>query len=289
MWVFLNNRWLTREDARVSIFDHGFLYGDGIYETLRTYDGRLFMWDAHLARFHRSADAIGLTIPIPDKDWPGLIHEALERNALRNAYIRITVSRGEGEIGLDPALCSQPTCVIIAKPLPSYPESWFQDGVTLKIASVRRNLAAAVPPHVKSLNFLNNILAKREATAGGAVDAIMLNAHGELTECTASNIFLVRSGRLCTPAPACGLLEGITRRVILQLAGEAGLPAEEGRYTADIVDQVDECFLTNTTMEVLPVRQVDRRALRSPGPVTSQLHNLFRFHLGRFLEPPDRP
>ena len=220
MWIYLNDRFVDRKEAVVSVFDHGFLYGDGVYETLRAYGGRIFMLQQHLARLQRSGHLIGLDLPIPEKDWAALLNEAISRNGLTDAYIRITVSRGEGEIGLDPGLCKRPTVVIVALPLQSYPPHLFGEGVKLIISRVRRNLAAALPPRIKSLNFLNNILAKQEALQTGAFDALMLNVEGHVTECTTSNLFFVRTGRLCTPSIACGILDGITREVVLLLAQE---------------------------------------------------------------------
>jgi branched-chain amino acid aminotransferase len=286
MWVFLNDRFVTREQAVVSVFDHGFLYGDGVYETLRSYGGRVFRLHGHLARLRQSADLIGLELPIPEKDWPALLQEAMERNRLADAYLRITVSRGEGEIGLASGLCPRPTVVIVAKALPSYPAHLFERGISLTIASVRRNLASALSPRIKSLNCLNNILAKQEAERAGAFDAVMLNAQGHLSECTASNLFFLRQGRLCTPSVEAGILEGITREVVLMLATEAGISTEEGLYTPEVLRQADECFLTNTTMEVMPVREIAHAPVGpgEPGPVTKRLRTLFHANLPRCLD-----
>ncbi|MER3423587.1 MAG: branched-chain amino acid aminotransferase [Nitrospiraceae bacterium] len=285
MWVYLNDRFVTKEEAVVSVFDHGFLYGDGIYETLRAYDGRFFMLQHHLARLHRSGRMIGLQIPIPDKNWTQLLQEAVGRNNLKDAYLRITVSRGEGEIGLDPNVCRRPTVVIIAKPFIGYPPHLFEEGVRLGIVQVRRNLATALSPQIKSLNFLNNILAKQEAIRAGVFDGLMLNAEGFITECTISNLFFVQSGRLCTPSIACGILDGITREVVLTLARECGIPTEEGSYTPETLRRANECFLTNTSMEIMPVREIDGNLIGTgkPGPLTLTLRNLFRSNLPRFL------
>jgi len=285
MWIFLNDRFVPKEEAVVSVFDHGFLYGDGVYETLRAYGGRIFMLQQHLARLQRSARLIGLDLPIPEKDWPNLLNDALARNGLRDAYLRVTVSRGVGAIGLDPGLCPRPTVVVIAKPFQAYPAHLFTEGVSLITTSVHRNLATALSPQIKSLNFLNNILAKQEALKAGAFDGVMLNAQGHLTECTTSNIFFIRHGTLCTPSVACGILDGITRGVILTLAKEQGLKTEESAYTPEALRQADECFLTNTTMELMPVRDVDQHLVGSgkPGPITLSLRQTFRTNLARFL------
>lgn len=290
MWIYLNNRFVTKEQAVVSVFDHGFLYGDGVYETIRSYGSQIFMRDQHLARLRRSADAIGLTIPIPEHRWPAL-HEAMTRNDVGHeridAYLRITISRGAGDIGLDPALCQTPTVVIMTKPLQPPPAQQYQAGVSLIVANTRRNLPSALSPQIKATNFLNNILAKREAIAAGAFDSILLNWESHLTECTVSNLFFVRAGRLCTPALACGLLDGITRDMLLGLAREAQIPIHEGHFGIEALTQADECFLTNTTMEVMPVTMVDRQPVGdgTPGPLTQQLHRLFIANRARFSEP----
>ena len=285
MWIFLNDRFVPREEARISVFDHGFLYGDGVYETLRAYDGRIFMRDKHIARLNRSAELIGLNQPISEQDWPGLLREALTRNDLTDAYLRITISRGEGEIGLDPALCPRPTVVVIAKPFRPYPPDLFVRGADLVIVSVRRNLAEALSPQIKSLNCLNNILAKQESLRAGAFDGMMLNGDGYLTECTASNVFYVQQGCLHTPSVDCGILEGITREIVIQLGRENGIPVQEGRYTPTSLLDADECFVTNTSMEIMPATRVDGKTIGpgEPGPVTRRLQDLFRRNLPRFL------
>ncbi len=291
MWIYLNDRFVKDEEAVISVFDHGFLYGDGVYETIRSYGSRIFMRDQHLARLRRSADAIGLTIPIPELTWPDLLHESMARNNIGNAqqdaYLRITISRGAGDIGLDPALCPTPTVVIMAKPLhPPTPEQ-YRTGVSLIVAKTRRNLPSALSPQIKATNFLNNILAKREAIAAGAFDSILLNWKSHLTECTVSNLFFVQTGRLCTPALACGLLDGVTRDIVLSLAREARVPIDEGHFGIEKIHKADECFLTNTSMEVMPVTMVDGNQVGNgtPGTLTQELHRLFIANRIRFLEP----
>lgn len=290
MWIYLNDRFVSDAEAVVSVFDHGFLYGDGVYETIRSYGDKIFMRDQHLARLHRSAEAIGLAIPIPSKSWPDLLHDAMIRNEVgnsqRDAYLRITISRGVGDIGLDPALCPVPTVVIMTKPLVPSPPALYETGVTLVVAKTKRNLSSALSPHIKSTNFLNNILAKREAIAAGAFDSVLLNWENHLTECTVSNLFFVAGGRLCTPSVDCGILDGITRDIVIQLAREANIAVEEGRFSADRLFQAEECFLTNTSMEIMPVSAVDRRPIGSgqPGPITRQLQSIFSTRRSRFLE-----
>ncbi len=291
MWIYLNDRFVKEEEAFVSVFDHGFLYGDGVYETIRSYGSRIFMRDQHLDRLRRSADGIGLTIPIPDHRWPDLLHESMARNnigtAQQDAYLRITISRGSGDIGLDPALCRIPTVVIMAKPLHPPSSEQYRTGVSLIVARTKRNLPSALPPRIKATNFLNNILAKREAIAAGAFDSILLNWESHLTECTVSNLFFARAGRLCTPALACGLLDGITRNIVLSLAQEAQVPVDEGYFGVEAIYKADECFLTNTSMEVMPVTVVDGQPVGkgTPGILTQELHRLFIANRTRFLEP----
>jgi branched-chain amino acid aminotransferase len=287
-WIYLNDRFVKEDQALVSVFDHGFLYGDGVYETIRSYGDKIFMRDQHLARLRRSADAIGLTVP--DRDWPSLLHESMERNGVGNdrtdAYIRITISRGTGDIGLDPALCPSPTLVIITQPLKPPPAERYRTGVSLIVAKTRRNLPSALDPQIKATNFLNNIQAKREAIAAGAFDSVLLNWEGYVTECTVSNLFFVQSGRICTPARSCGILDGITRGIILSVAREAGLSVDEGRFTAETLMAAEECFLSNTTMEVMPATQLNGRPIGNgtPGPSTDRLHQIFVAQRRKFLE-----
>jgi branched-chain amino acid aminotransferase len=285
-WVYLNDRFVPEKDAVVSVFDHGFLYGDGVYETMRAYRGRVLLLAKHLARLERSASRLQLALPVSLERMAELLRTSLERNQLQDPYIRITVSRGPGEIGLDPSLCKTPTLVIIARPFRPYPDSFYSDGVDIAIVRTRRNLPEALPPEVKSLNFLNNILAKIEATATGAYDGVLLNHRDELTEATTSNLFLVQNGRLRTPALECGILDGITRGIVLKLAQDLALPTEESRLGIADLAGADECFLTNTTLEVLPVKNVNGRPVGSgrPGPLTGRLHQSFRAGLDGLLD-----
>jgi branched-chain amino acid aminotransferase len=292
MWIYLNNKFVTDEEAVVSVFDHGFLYGDGVYETIRSYGPRIFMQDEHVSRLFRSAAAIGLTIPIPANNWEGILQEAMRRNDvgtdLRDAYLRITVSRGVGDLGLDPALCSSPTVVVMAKPLVPPASHLYETGVNVIVASTKRNLPSALSPQIKATNFLNNIQAKREAIAAGAFDSLLLNWEQHLTECTVSNVFFVKDGTLRTPALECGLLDGITRMMVIRLAEELNIQVDEGRYTVDHLYRADECFLTNTSMEIMPVTSVDRRPVGDgkPGPLTLRLREQFGAVRGRFEDSP---
>ncbi len=289
MWIYLNDRVVPQEEAVISVFDHGFLYGDGVYETVRSYGPTVFLLNEHLTRLYRSADLIGLRIPIERDAWPEILREAMSRNDVgtgdRDAYIRITISRGTGEIGLDPALCPTPTVVIMTKPLVRPAAALYEQGVALVTAATRRNPAEALNPQIKSLNFLNNILAKREAVAAGAYDAIMLNTLGEVAECTISNLFFIVQQRICTPAIACGILDGLTRDLVLRLARGAGMSTEEGRFPASVLHEASECFVTNTSSEVLPVRSLDGKPIGGgrPGPITQELHRLFRAHVAQLV------
>jgi branched-chain amino acid aminotransferase len=208
-------------------------------------------------------------------------------HARADAYLRITISRGAGDIGLDPALCPTPTVVIMTKPLHPPPPEQYRVGVKLIVARTRRNLPSALSPQIKATNFLNNILAKREAIAAGAFDSILLNWESHLTECTVSNLFFVRAGRLCTPALACGLLDGITRDIVIALAHEKQIPVDEGHFGIEAIHKADECFITNTSLEVMPVTMVDGQPVGSgtPGLLTQQLHTYFIANKARFLEP----
>ncbi len=288
MWIYLNNKFVTGEEAVISVFDHGFLYGDGVYETIRSYGSRIFMRDEHLSRLFRSAAAIGLTIPIPAKRWGDILHEAMVRNEvgtdLRDAYLRITISRGTGDIGLDPALCPSPTVVVMAKPLVPPASHLYATGVNVIVSCTKRNLPSALSPQIKTTNFLNNIQAKREAIAAGAFDSVLLNWEQHVTECTVSNVFFVMDGTLRTPALECGILDGITRMIVIRLAGELNVHVEEGRYTVDQLYRADECFLTNTSMEIMPVTSVDRRPIGdgNPGPLTLKLREQFIAARARF-------
>lgn len=289
MWIYLNDGFVHEKKALVSVFDHGFLYGDGVYETIRSYGHRIFMQDQHLSRLRRSGDAIGLKIP--ELDWPALLREAMARNDVGNdrvdAYIRITISRGAGEIGLDPGLCPRPTVVIIAKPLTPPSPTQYDNGVSLVIAKTRRNLSSALDPQIKSTNFLNNILAKQEALAAGAFDSVLLNSNLHLTECTVSNLFFVKASRIFTPALSCGILDGITRAIILSLARESKIPVEEGAYTVADLRNAEECFVSNTSMEVMPATSLDHRPIGNgkPGSITSALRLTFVANRERFLTP----
>lgn len=275
MYVYLKDRLVPRSEAVVSVFDHGFLYGDGIYETMRAYDNVIFMLDEHLMRLFRSASLIGLNVPLNNDQIKTAIFDTLSANSLRNAYVRLTITRGYGPIGLDPELCKEPTFVIIAEDMKVYPKAYYENGIKVIVSRTRRNLKDAVNPQIKSLNFLNNILAKIEAKREDAYEAIMLNVSSYITEGTISNVFFYRDGVLCTPSVECGILDGITRKVVLDIAMREGLFVQEGEFTKDDIYAANEAFITNTTFEVMPVCQVDN-VKYNVGDVGRLLHKIYR-------------
>jgi branched-chain amino acid aminotransferase len=275
MQIYLNGKLVPAKDAVVSVLDHGFLYGDGIYETMRVYDGVTFMLDEHLRRLYRSASLIGLTIPLDADSLKRSVYEALIANSLRNAFVRLTISRGYGPIGLDPDLCPEPTVVIIAQEMKDYPRSFYEKGISLIIPETKRNFREALNPEIKSLNFLNNILAKIEAKKRGAYDAIMLNVYGKLSEGTISNIFFYKNGILCTPSPECGILDGITRSIVITIAKRDGLNVREAEFIKEDLYSSEEVFITSTTLEVMPVSKVDDQKY-TVGNITNVLHKAYR-------------
>lgn len=275
MYVYLNGKILPSKEAVVSVFDHGFLYGDGVYETLRVYDGVIFELEEHLQRLFRSAILIGLDIPLEINALKVSIYETLIANTLRNAYIRLTVSRGRGDIGLDPDLCTEPTIVIIVQEFKEYPKAFYEKGISLIIAETRRNLKEAIDPRIKSLNFLNNILAKIEAKKRGVYEALMLNIYGKLTEGTISNLFFYKDSILCTPSLDCGILDGITRGLVIDLAKREDLSVKEGKFRIKDLYSAEEVFLTNTTMEVMPVSKIDDQKY-AVGDIAKLLRKAYR-------------
>lgn len=275
MQVYLNGKLVPTKEAVISVFDHGFLYGDGIYETMRVYDRVTFMLDEHLKRLFRSASLIGLTIPFDTDYLKTAIYDTLMANALKNAFVRLTASRGYGPIGLDPDLCLEPTVVIIAQEMKDYPKSFYEKGISLIIPETRRNFRGAINPQIKSLNFLNNILAKIEAKKRGTYDAVMLNVYGKLTEGTISNVFFYKNSILCTPSLECGILDGITRGIVIDLALRDGLRVEESEFSKEDLYSAEEVFITNSTMEVMPISKVDDQKY-AVGNITKLLHKAYR-------------
>jgi len=285
MLVYLNGHFVPRDEACVSVYDHGYLYGDGVYETMRAYGGKIFLLDRHLSRLKRSADAISLGLPLPLEKIGDALIESLTVNKLREAYIRIQISRGTGEIGLDPALCPAPSMVILVKPFKDYPPELYQNGVAVAVVKTRRNHPLAQDPAIKSTNFLNNILAKIESLQAGAYEGIMLNWSGYVAEGTISNIFTVRKRVLSTPSLDTGILDGITRALVLRLAKQHKIMIEEKLLRPRDLAKADECFITNTTVEIMPVTAIDGTPVGSgtPGPVTATLLNAYRNEVQRHV------
>jgi branched-chain amino acid aminotransferase len=277
MWVYLNNRFVKDRDAKVSVFDRGFLYGDGVFETVRAYHGTLFRLEDHLRRLEQSARLIGLALPIKRAGLERIAYRALARNRLKQAILRITVSRGVGPLQPERNR-RRPTLVVTARPLPDYPPSLYRKGAAVILSSVRRNLPEALDPRIKSANFLNNLLALREAQARGAVEAILLNHRGELTEGSVTNLFFIHRGVIHTPSIEVGILPGVTRQAVLELAKAMRLTTRTGFYKPDHLYHSRECFLTNTSLELLPVVRVNHRTVGTgrPGPLTRRLQEAFR-------------
>jgi len=276
--VYLNGEYVPKEVAKISVFDHGFLYGDGVFEGIRAYGGKVFKLEEHLKRLFESAKAISLKIPLSRRELKESILETLRRNKLYDAYIRVVVSRGEGDLGLDPRKCPHPQIIIIADKISIYPEKLYKEGLEVVIVSTVRNIPSALNPRIKSLNYLNNILAKIEATARGASEAIMLNKDGYVAECTGDNIFIVKKGVILTPPTWVGILKGITRDVVIELAKKEGIPVVEEAFTSFAVYNSDECFLTGTAAEIIPVTKVDGKVIGDGkvGPITNILMNKFK-------------
>jgi branched-chain amino acid aminotransferase len=280
--VFMNDRLVPEDEARVSVFDHGLLYGDGVFEGLRSYSGRVFRLDAHIDRLWASALAISLAIPTTKAAVAKAVNDTLAANNLSDGYVRLVVTRGAGSLGLDPNRTKNPQLIVIADTISLYPAEFYEKGLRIVTAATQRVQSAALSPRIKSLNYLNNIMAKLEGLQAGCVEALMLNHKGEVAECTGDNVFIVRSGRLLTPPPEAGILEGITRNAVMELAHAAGIDCRETPLTRYDVYTADECFLTGTAAEVIPVVDVDGRRIGAgtPGHVTSRLkadfHRLVR-------------
>lgn len=278
MLVYVNGTFLPKEDAKVSVFDHGFLYGDGVFEGIRAYEGKIFKLEEHLERLYDSAKAIGLNCPLNADELTDICYQALEKNDLKDAYLRLIVSRGEGDLGLSPKLCEKPGVVVIAGKIKLYPKEMYDNGMEVMTSAVPRIPAEALNPKIKSLNYLNNILAKLEGLEKGMQEALMLNCHGNLAEATGDNIFLVKKGQLITPPETAGILLGVTRQVVIDLAKHQNIDVVEkdiNRYDLYIAD---ECFLTGTAAEIISITKVDGRVIGSgkPGPVTQNLLQEFQ-------------
>jgi len=273
MKIYIDGKYYGERDAKISVFDHGLLYGDGIFEGIRAYNGRVFKLEEHIDRLFCSAKSLLLEIPAGRAELAGAVVETCRRNKLRDGYIRLVVTRGVGTLGLNPTRCKNPSVIIIAGKIQLYPAELYQRGMEIITVPTTRNLHSALNPAIKSLNYLNNILAKMEANNAGCEEAIMLNAQGFVAECTGDNVFIVKGKRLMTPPLSAGALYGITRQVVMEIAAESGLEISEPNLSRHEIFNADECFLTGTGAELVPVVKVDGRVIGTgkPGPVTVRL------------------
>jgi branched-chain amino acid aminotransferase len=271
--IFLDGKYLPEDEAKISVFDHGLLYGDGVFEGIRVYGGKIFRLEQHLDRLNASAKAIMLQVPMTKPALTEACRETCRHNNIADGYIRLVVTRGVGNLGLNPFTCKKPSVIIIAATIELYPEKVYREGINLITAATQRNSPNAVNPAIKSLNYLNNILARIEAVNAGTVEALMLNGEGYVAECTGDNVFIIRGGKLETPPVSAGALDGITRRVIMELT-----PVTETVMTRYDVMTAEECFLTGSAAEIVPVVSLDGRPIGSgkPGPVTLKLTEEFR-------------
>jgi branched-chain amino acid aminotransferase len=275
--VWLDGKLLPKGEAKISVYDHGLLYGDGIFEGIRQYNGRVFEKEAHLKRLFESAQGIRLKIPYTAEQLSQALEETLEANKLRDSYIRLLVTRGTGYLGISPKNCETPSVCIITDNIQMYPREMYENGMAIITASTIRNHPNSLSPKVKSLNYLNNVMAKWEAIDAGVPEAVMLNHLGYVCECTGDNIFIVKNGELLTPPEDAGILVGITRQAVLQLARQAKIPAYERSMTRFDLYVADECFLTGTGAEVVPVTMIDNRKIGggTVGPITRRLSEAF--------------
>lgn len=278
MKVFLNGKLVNSREATVTVFDHGLLYGDGVFEGIRSYGGLVFKLKEHLDRLFESAKAIELRIPMTKKELTEAVVRTLKENNLRDAYIRLVVTRGTGDLGLDPRKCKSPTVFIITDKIVLYPKEYYDKGLEIVIVNTRRNIKEALNPQIKSLNYLNNILAKIEAIKANVEESIMLSSDGYVAECTGDNIFIVKKGALMTPPASVGALKGVTRLAVMGLAGEENVPVKEKMMKPKDLYSADECFLTGTAAEIIPVTKIDGKTIGEgkPGRITSQLLTAFR-------------
>ncbi|MDR2673589.1 MAG: branched-chain-amino-acid transaminase [Opitutaceae bacterium] len=278
MKIYLDGKFVDQADAKISVFDHGLLYGDGIFEGIRLYQGNIFRLDAHLERLEYSAKAILLKMPWTRREISDATCETCRQNHLADAYIRLVVTRGAGDLGLSPWLCPKPSIFIIADKIALYPDEYYTKGLEIVTVPTRRLNPAAFSPAIKSLNYLNNIMAKIEARQFGALEAIMLNDQGYVVECTGDNLFIVHKGEIITPSATQGALKGITRAAVFDIAREIGVPIREDNLTRYDVWNADEVFLTGTAAETIPITRLDGREIGAgaPGPVFARVLAAFR-------------
>ncbi len=277
MRVYIDGKYFSRENAKISVFDHGFLYGDGVFEGMRIYGGLVFRLEAHIKRLAESARTLMLPLPIPEAEIVEATRQTVSKNGLKDGYIRLVVSRGEGDLGLNPFKCRKSHLIIIADKLALYPARFYEEGLEVITAATRRTAGDALSPEVKSLNYVNSIMAQIEALNAGVVEAIMLSHEGYVIECTGDNIFIVKNGCLITPPVWSGILGGITRAEVLDIAEAMSLKTREALLTRHEIYNADECFLTGSAAEMVPVVKVDRRVIGDgkPGPLTGEISRAF--------------
>lgn len=277
-YVYLNGEFVESDKAGVSVFDHGVLYGDGVFEGIRAYGGRVFRLSEHIDRIFAAAKAIALEIPMTKAELSAVVVATCKKNGLTDCYIRLVITRGKGNLGISPINCEKPTVFCIAAGIKLYTDEQYEKGMNVITSVQRRNKATIVDPQIKSLNYLNNILAKIEANRAGAAEAIMLNHDGIVTEATGDNIFIVKNGEILTPPVYVGILDGITRRTVIEAAKKEGIPVRETEFTLFNVYNADECFLTGTAAEAIAVTSVDGRTIGSgvQGEVTKRILAAFR-------------
>jgi len=278
MKIYIDGQLYDRENAKISVFDHGLLYGDGVFEGIRFYGGRVFRLGEHIRRLQDSARAIALEVPMKAAEISAAVIETIRANNLNDGYVRLVITRGIGDLGLNPLLCPKATIFIIASKITLYPAACYEHGLEVVTCATRRIPHGSLSPMVKSLNYLNNVLAKLEAQRAGAGEGLMLNEQGYVAECTGDNIFLVRDGAITTPPISSGALAGVTRAVVFEIAAEMGIPISEPLMTRYDIYTADECFLTGTAAEVIPAVKLDGRSIGDgrPGPITRRL--ITRFH-----------
>jgi branched-chain amino acid aminotransferase len=276
--IYIDGKFYSEANAKISVFDHGLLYGDGIFEGIRFYNGRVFRLEEHLLRLWDSARSICLEIPMTIRDMTEAVLETIRQNHLRDGYIRLLVTRGIGNLGLNPTQCKSPSVIIIVATIALYHEDFYRKGLTIVTCATRRSNPAALNPAVKSLNYLNNVMARIEANLAGADEALMLNDAGNVAECTADNVFIIKHGQIFTPPVAAGALRGITRSVVFEIAAELGVKVRETDITRHDLFVADECFLTGTAAEIVPVVKADGRSIGNgkPGPITARIIARFR-------------
>jgi branched-chain amino acid aminotransferase len=276
--IYVGGEFVDEDDAKVSVFDHGLLYGDGVFEGIRVYDSNVFMLDAHLKRLYNGAKVIRLAIPMEPEDLNAKVCETVKVNGITNGYVRLVVTRGKGDLGLSPTKCANPNVIIIASTIKIYPDEVYEQGLRLVTVSTRRSNPDALSPQIKSLNYLNHILAHLEVLHAGADEGLVLNDSGYITECVVDNFFVVLDGAVITPPTNTGALNGITRMVVFQICGELGIPIREEQLSLVECYTSDECFLTGTAAEIAPVTHIDDRPIADgkPGPVTVRLMKEFK-------------